>query len=432
MVAIAGNSRADWGAFRGQGRKTSWQQYALAVLLAIGAFGIRYWLRFLLGDELPFMLFIAGALVSAWYGGAVAGFLTLGLGFLLGEYFLHPPKGIVHGLDSVELLRLFRYLFTSALGIILIDRLRRGEYRATMAAAELRREVERRRASEAALERAKTTISRHADELELRVAERTAELSASVQSLEGILYHIAHNFRAPVRAMEGFVTLLEREYGSNWDATARDYANRISTSARQMERLIQDLLSYGRLTHMNLQLTRISPDEAIKQALSKLTRRSKDTNAEITIKQPLPCIWADEQILQQVLLQLFDNAIKFVPTGTRPRIRVWAEHSDGMVRLWIEDNGIGIDPRYHERIFLPFERQKVVAGHEGNGVGLAIVREGVQRMGGQVGVESHPPAGSRFWLKLPSCSHSPDSRDASEKDRQSEGCKKIPAITTNP
>jgi len=381
--------------------KILWRRYVLAVLLAILAFGIRYQLGSVLGDELPFMLFIAAALGAAWYGGAVAGFITLVLGLVLGEYFYHLPRGTGANVDSIEIFRFLRYIFTGAVGVIIIEMLHRGERRARATAEKLKLEVERRKCSEAALQQAKNLLDQHAKELERRIDERTRELSASVESLEDILYHIAHNFRAPGRGMAGFIALLERDYGQNWDATAHDYASRISTSAKQMERLIQDLLDYGRLTQANVRLTNVSLGEAVNHALLKLSDRIQNQNAEIKVDYPLPEVRADRDLLDQVVVQLLDNAVKFVPSGTLPRIQIGVEIRDDIVRLWIQDNGIGLDPRYQDRIFLPFERQKVVEGYEGNGIGLAVVKEAVQRMGGRTGAESQAGAGSRFWIELP-------------------------------
>ncbi len=381
--------------------KASLRHYIVAFLLTGIAFEIRYFLRSILGDELPFMLFTTAALVTAWYGGAVTGFFSLVLGVLLGEFFFQIPPHALRAIGSVEMFRFLRYVFTGALGIILIDFLRRGERRARAATEEIRLEVERRKRSEAALEVAKDQLRSHATELEHRVDERTKELSASIKSLEGILYHIAHNFRAPVRAMEGFVTLLADGYGQNWDPTAHGYAQRISTSARQLDRLIQDLLDYGRLTHVAIKSTNLALDAAIDQTLAKLAERIKSKKAKVRVDRPLPGIWADSKMLDQILFHLLDNAIKFVDSGILPEIHIWAERHQSVVRLWIQDNGIGIDSRYYERIFRPFERHRVVEGYEGNGVGLAIVEEGVKRLGGRAGVESEPGVGSRFWVEFP-------------------------------
>jgi signal transduction histidine kinase len=105
-------------------------------------------------------------------------------------------------------------------------------------------------------------------------------------------------------------------------------------------------------------------------------------------------------LLEHVLCTLLDNAIKFVNPGTRPFIQIWTEQRDGNVRLCVRDNGIGIEPQYHERIFRPFERLHSPQAYEGTGIGLAIVKEGMKRMNGQAGVQSAPGQGSLFWLEF--------------------------------
>ena len=242
-------------------------------------------------------------------------------------------------------------------------------------------------------------LSRHAVELERRVVERTAELSATVESLEGILYHVAHTFQAPMRAIEGFVSLLSAEYGQNWDGTAHNYVHRISTSARQMERLTQDLLNYGQITHVELRLSAVSLQEAVEGNLLKLAEQIKAKDAEINIIRPLPAISTDPYVLDQILFHLLENAIKFVAPGTVPRIEIGVEPKGTMIHLWIQDNGRGLERRQCDSIFNRFGRDQLT--NEERGVGLAIVREGAKRVGGHVGVESERGVGSRFWVEFP-------------------------------
>ena len=119
------------------------------------------------------------------------------------------------------------------------------------------------------------------------------------------------------------------------------------------------------------------------------------------MKKPLPTVAAHPATLGQVVANLIANALKFAAPGVSPMIDIWAEQRDANVRLWVEDNGIGIEPEYQERIFQVFERLHGVESYPGTGIGLAIVRKGVERMGGTAGVESVPGQGSRFWVTLP-------------------------------
>ncbi|KPL15221.1 histidine kinase, partial [candidate division WOR_3 bacterium SM1_77] len=114
----------------------------------------------------------------------------------------------------------------------------------------------------------------------------------------------------------------------------------------------------------------------------------------------LPEVMGDHATLVQVLSNLLSNAIKFVQPGVKPGIKIWAEEKNGRVRVWVEDTGIGIAPEYYDRIFRIFERLQGVETYPGTGIGLAIVKKGLERMGGQAGVESTPDRGSKFWVEL--------------------------------
>lgn len=371
----------------------AWRRYLAALLCILVAFCIRYWLTPLLGEELPFMLFIAASLVAAWYGGAVAGIVALLLGLFLADYFfLARSKSDMAHLP--EALYLVRYIFTASLGIGLIETLHRSRRR-------LQKEVARRQRSETELLKAQALLKTHAEDLEQCVAKRTAELAATVKYLESLLYHIGHNLRAPLRAMEGYATVLVDEYGSKLDATAKDYSAHISDAARRMDELIHDLLEYGRLGYVQLPRAAVSLDQVLQRVLFRLGFEIRERHAEVRVDPALPQVQANAEMLEQVLTNLIENAIQFVAPGSQPVVRIRAERRDSRARLWIQDNGIGIAPAYRQRIFEVFETLGSPVTRAGTGMGLAVVKQGMQRMSGEVGVESEPGVGSRFWIELP-------------------------------
>ena len=251
------------------------------------------------------------------------------------------------------------------------------------------------------LEVAREQLARHARDLERRVVERTGKLEETIHSLEGVLYHVAHDLRAPLRAMEGFTQILLESGSAALTAVERDSGLRIVAAATRMDQLIKDLLTYGKLSHMDLPRRKINVEARIDRALVGLEPEIKSRRAEIHVARPLPQVWANPVVLDQILTNLLSNALKFVTPGSTPQIDIGAETNDQSVRLWIQDNGIGIDETYQEQIFRVFERLEQDAGHFGTGIGLAIVRKGAERMGGAVGVESKPGHGSRFWIDLP-------------------------------
>ncbi|HEX7862327.1 MAG TPA: HAMP domain-containing sensor histidine kinase [Verrucomicrobiae bacterium] len=236
--------------------------------------------------------------------------------------------------------------------------------------------------------------------LESSVQDRTAELRDANAQLEELVYTISHDLRAPLRAMQGFSTVLLEQFGDSLQEEGRQYAKRIMIAAEKMDAMTLDLLSYGRMARSEVTLRPVALERVWKNALAQCERIIQDTGGKVVIEEPLPTVLAEEPILTQVCSNLLSNALKFVKEGEVPHIRVRSEIENGSARIWVEDNGIGIPPQYKERIFRVFERLDGARYH-GTGIGLSIVRKGVERMGGRVGVESEPGKGSRFWIDLP-------------------------------
>jgi signal transduction histidine kinase len=192
-----------------------------------------------------------------------------------------------------------------------------------------------------------------------------------------------------------------RDYGDRLDPTGREYAERVVTATRRMDHLIRDLLAYSRVTRSDVRLGRLDLGRLVRAAVEQLDAEVRDRQARVVIEPSLPPVVGHEATLAQVIANLLANGIKFVPPQRTPEVRVRGELRDGMVRLWIEDNGIGIAPEHHERVFRIFERLHRTEDYPGTGIGLAIVRKGVERMGGRVGLDSKIGEGSRFWVELP-------------------------------
>ena len=261
------------------------------------------------------------------------------------------------------------------------------------------RDITQRKQTEQALEKANAELEAHARTLEKTVAERTAQLSENNAELEAFSYSLSHDLRAPLRAIRGFATavLEDRREALGEDAA---HLERVINSAHRMDRLIQDVLAFSRVSRRNLVPQKVD----VQNLILTLTNERLDLQpprAEIQIANPLPLIRGDEASLSQCLANLLDNAVKFVPPDVVPRVIIRSESGKGLVRLWFEDNGIGIEPGLQPTIFEMFRRAHPGGQYEGSGLGLAIVRKAVERMGGAVGVQSQVGQGSRFWLELP-------------------------------
>ena len=247
--------------------------------------------------------------------------------------------------------------------------------------------------------------------------QRAAQLAEANRELEGFCYTVAHDLRAPLRAMEGLTCALAEEYSQNWDATAHDYAERIRVAAERMDRMIQELLSYSRLTLSEPELGPVSIEALFKEVLQILEWEMRERKALVKVKRTKARVIAQHTLALQVFVNLIGNAVKFVSPGNKPLIKVWSEkRENGFLRVWVEDNGIGIAPEHHGRIFRVFERLHDRETYSGTGIGLAIVQKSVTRMGGNVGLESEPGKGSRFWVELKYCPEEMD--DAPEQNEK--------------
>jgi signal transduction histidine kinase len=255
--------------------------------------------------------------------------------------------------------------------------------------------TERKRAEEA-LRSAHDQLASRAVHLERLVEERTSKLNETIGDLEAFSYSIVHDLRAPLRAMANFARLLVAECGPI-STTSNDYANRISTAAERMDMLIQDVLSYSRVARIDLPLAALDVGVLLRGMLETYPA-FQPPHAHVELEGDFPRVRANEAALTQCISNLLGNAVKFVAPGVTPRVRVWAETRDERVRLFFQDNGIGIEKEAHENIFKMFHR--LSKRYEGTGVGLSIVKKAVEKMRGKVGVESEPGKGSTFWLEL--------------------------------
>jgi PAS domain S-box-containing protein len=243
-------------------------------------------------------------------------------------------------------------------------------------------------------------LQRHSEQLEELVNRRTQQLQEVNRELEAFAYSVSHDLRAPLRGMQGFAQVLLEDYSDRLDLSGQDYARRIVEATRHMDTLIRDLLAYSRLSRTDIQLQPVGLTSVLAAVQTELEPEIRERAARVSIEKPLPEMQGDYATLFRVVANLFTNALKFVAPGVQPQVRVWAEERGEWVRVWVEDNGIGIAVEHRERIFNVFQRLHSIDIYPGTGIGLAIVRKGLDRMGGKVGVESEVGQGSRFWFEL--------------------------------
>lgn len=237
------------------------------------------------------------------------------------------------------------------------------------------------------------------DELEQRVEEHTANLRAAVSELEAYSYSISHDLRAPLRAMQTYANILLEDCGGEMNEDGREYLRRIMAASERMDRLIRDVLVFSRTARADKVLERVDLASLL-AAVIETYPELRAARANIETVGPMHAPQANPAALTQCLANLLGNAIKFVPEGTSPQVRIWTEPKGDRVRLYVHDNGIGIAPELQEKIFGVFYQGTPALDGAGTGIGLAIVRKAIERMGGRVGLKSVPGKGSTFWLEL--------------------------------
>lgn len=257
-----------------------------------------------------------------------------------------------------------------------------------------------RKQAEEELHKAKDDLAVTNQTLEQKVLERTRKLEQTHNSLEGILYHVAHDLRAPLRAMHSFTEILMRRYAPKYDKEGAELSERVLESTQRMDQLISDLLNYGRLCHKQISLEAVDLDRVLGKVLYALNTQMAERNAELQIDRPLPAVWGNEAVLEQILWNLLSNAVKFVTPHARPRIHIWAETNDEHVSILIQDNGIGIPPEYQDKVFGVFESLHRPSEYPGTGIGLAMVKKGAELLEGTITLHSKAGGGTKATLNL--------------------------------
>ncbi|MDB6125198.1 MAG: putative two-component sensor histidine kinase protein [Pedosphaera sp.] len=266
------------------------------------------------------------------------------------------------------------------------------------------RDVTEQKKAEAELHAAQIKLQEHAKTLEQGIAERTAQLRETIAELEAFSYSISHDMRSPLRAMQGYATALLMDYGPKLDADAVTSLERIERASNRLDMLVRDVLAYSKIAKGKIELQAVDLWPLMEDIIHQHPE-FESVKQCITVEQPMHTVMGHEACLYQCLTNLIGNALKFVAPGTVPDVRVRSELMGNKVRVWVSDNGVGIHPEHHDRIFQIFGRVYSEKRYEGTGIGLAIVKKAVMRMGGEIGFQSELDKGSAFWFILPVASH---------------------------
>lgn len=248
------------------------------------------------------------------------------------------------------------------------------------------------------LNQANEELKKAHDVLEVRVAERTAELARSNAELEQFAYIASHDLQEPLRMVSSYVQLLQRRYKGKLDQDADEFIGFAFEGALRMQRLINDLLAYSRVGTRGKSFERVDLEVAFAQALENL-QVSVDERKAVVTHDPLPVAFGDSGQLTQVFQNLIDNAMKF-HGKEKPRVHASARLQGRDWVCSVSDNGIGIESQYLNKLFLLFQRLHTKREYPGTGIGLAICKRIVERHGGKIWVESKPGEGSIFYFTI--------------------------------
>jgi signal transduction histidine kinase len=276
-------------------------------------------------------------------------------------------------------------------------------------------------------------LQEHAGNLEHKVQERTALLHDTIAQLESFSYTIAHDLRAPIRALQGYSEILGEEFGHLLPAEGKTTVSRLARASKRLDVLTRDLLRFSKIVRADVELEPVDVADVVEELKSEAPQMIQSA---LLVQPPLGVARAQRTLLQQCLANLLENAGKFANPQRNLCITIRSEQAPertrgastpslafnpatfgapktsaetaaapkgSWLRIWVEDNGIGIPERARSKIFGIFERSAGSENIEGTGIGLAIVARAMQQMGGFCGVESKVGEGSRFWLELPSC-----------------------------
>lgn len=240
------------------------------------------------------------------------------------------------------------------------------------------------------------------DHLEEKVRVRTKELVAVNAELDSFVYTASHDLRAPLRGISAFARFLEEDYASQLDAAGRDHLQEIRNGADRLSCLIDDLLTLSRITRIKNPYDLVSIPVLIDDILKRIEFDIKENKVDICVKKNMQPVMCDRIKMGEVFLNLINNAIKFSSKNNNqtPRVEIGYQEKDLVHEFFVKDNGIGIDPQYHERVFGIFKRLHKQGEYDGTGAGLSIVKRIIQEHGGDIWIESELGRGAKFVFTI--------------------------------
>ena len=260
----------------------------------------------------------------------------------------------------------------------------------------------------------------YTDNLEKKIEERTEEVKKANQELESFMYSVTHDLKSPVVSLYGMAAMLQKKCGDKLGEQGEHYLRRLMSNAGFMEQLITDLLNFSKVGKHEYHMEDLVVERIVRESLDQCDSRIREGNVAIKVHAPLPNVVFDHTALCKIFLNLIANGMKFMGEQPAPTIEIGGREDADFVEYYVKDNGIGIDPKYHDRVFKIFQRLKEVSV-EGTGIGLAIVKKIIDMSGGRIWFESTMGEGTTFLFRIPKRISSTHSGGGNEFERVANG-----------
>lgn len=361
--------------------------YVIAVLLTLLVVSLKYYFPTILGTEGPFLLFIFVPLIVTYIGGSFPGLFSLVLTTILAVYFFILPINQFYITDISSSIQVTAYIVEALIGIRIIGSLKSAQVNLLKNKQHLEEQVNIR-----------TQKIQRASE---RLQKLNLELQRSNADLEEFAYIASHDLQEPLRKIQSFGNLLQEECQDSLEGDAKIYLDRILYAAGRMRKLINDLLEYSRVSRFATILKNIDLNTVVASVISDIDLYIKETHAKIDV-EILPRIEADPLLMQQLFQNLIMNAIHYRSPERKPVISISSKIiKETHLLITVQDNGMGFDQQYADKIFRIFERLYSKQEKSGTGIGLAICRKIVEQHHGSITATSKIGYGSTFLITLP-------------------------------
>jgi PAS domain S-box-containing protein len=267
--------------------------------------------------------------------------------------------------------------------------------------AERTAELSGRMAQVEELNRAMSELLKDLQEANRRLEETSWKLQSANSELETFAYSVSHDLKAPLRGIDGYSHLLAEDSADKLDEDGKIFLQNIRKATAHMGQLIDDLLTYSRLEQQAVTPRAVNVAEVVQELLGERKEEIERRKIKTAVEIPFKFITCDEEGLTQALRNLIDNALKFTRDTAEAQVQIGGRRTSRVTTLWVVDNGVGFDMKYHDRIFEIFQRLYTSDAYPGTGIGLSIVRKVMQRMGGRAYAESELGKGATFYLEFP-------------------------------